>query len=150
MKTARVLTCLKVRTATKAAQNAKADVARHNAWHADSLRKMFTTVEGPRPGQSATQINTEQFKIWKQYLALRKEAAIWNMVAVLAKHGDGQKALKHAPLCARSQYLKEAKKRLAHLEGWAQRNQEKARRLCEPLLKEYKQREESRLAKAGV
>lgn len=149
MNTTRVLTCLKVRTATKAAQNAKADVARHDAWHADTLRKMFTQVAGPR-GQACTQINTEAFKIWKQYLALRKEAAIWNMVAVLAKHGDEQKAVKHAPLNARPQYLKEAKKRLVHLQGWAQRNQAKARQMCEPLLKEYKQREEARLEKAGA
>ena len=71
----------------------------------------------------------------------RREAAIWNMVACLAK---GRPAHNHAPSGLAGQYMVKAMRRLGRLRDFVEKHPVEAARECEGLIAEYKARAAAR------
>ena len=99
---------------------------------------------------------SSRLKPGSKYYVFRREAAIWNMIAALAKCNCNSSrpeilferdAEKHAPQGLRRQYLREAKQRWEALQKWVERHPKQAEKECAPLIAEYEERAKRREAR---
>lgn len=122
----RVLACKHVNIASRLSHNAKQGVDWH-AWKPHRHSK-----------------DPKSYEKWYLAQACRREAAIWNTVACLAK---GKPAWHHAPPGLAGSYMVEAASRLKRLRAFVARDPAAAASECAALVAEYESRAKAREAR---